>query len=90
MENKESVQRLPITLLHYHTIENEASKIDRTGKVSYETIAFEWSKKEIKVPVKKKREEGELTKERRKYVTKFEEIIIQETKEDIMEELVEL
>ena len=39
----------------------------------------------MKVPIQIKREEGEFTKERRKYVTKFEEVIIQEIKEDIIE-----
>ena len=76
VKNKKCVHRVPIKLANYQTIENEAATIDRNGKGSYKTIASEKSKNKIKVPVKIKREVGELTKERRKYVTKFEEIIL--------------
>ena len=44
----------------------------------------------MKVPVKIKREEGDFKKERRKYVAKLEEMIIQETKEDMREEKCEM
>jgi hypothetical protein len=84
VKNKKSVHRVPITFVNYQN--NEAPKRERRDKDFCETIAIKGCEQKKKVPVKIKREEVELKKTRRKYVTKFEEIIIQETKEDIIEE----
>ena len=86
VKNKKSVYRVPIQLASYQTIEKEASQRDIIGKGSSETRVPDGYKRNMKIHVKIKRQEGEPAKERRKFVTKIEEIMIQETKEDIIEE----
>ena len=86
VQNKKSVYRVPIQLASYQTIEKEASQRDIIGKGSSETRVPDGYKRNMKIHVKIKRQEGEPAKERRKFVTKIEEIMIQETKEDIIEE----
>ena len=86
VKNKKSVYRVPIKLASCQTIEKEASQRDIIGKGSSETRVPDGYKRNMKIHVKIKRQEGEPAKERRKFVTKIEEIMIQETKEDIIEE----
>ena len=86
VKSKKTIHRVPIKLVNCQTIENEASKIDRISKGSCGTKASEGCKRKMKVPIQIKREGGKLSKEREKYMSKFEEIIIQESKEEILEE----
>jgi hypothetical protein len=85
VKNTKNIHRVPIQLVDCQTIENN-SKINKIGKYFCGTKASEGCKKKMKVPIKIKREGGELSKENEKNMSKFEEIIIQETKEEILEE----
>ena len=82
VKNSKNIHRVPIQLVDCQTTENN-SEMNIICKDFCGTKASEGCKNKIKVPIKIKREE--LSKEKGKYMSKFKEIMIQETKEEILE-----